>query len=506
MRRRSASSIVASPLLVGAITVLVVIVAVFLAYQANSGLPFVPTYDVSAELAGGQNLVKGGEVRVGGFRVGVVESVRTARTRDRAGRERSIAVIDLKLEKSVAPLARDTRVLVRPRSPLGLKYVELTPGTSPSKVPAGGTLPLENSGDPVEFDDLFSTFDLKTREYARRSLYGFGDALAGRGRSLNEAIERFVPFFRHLTPVMRTLSDPRTRLGRLIPELAALSSQLRPVAAVQARLFGEMADTFEAIGHDPGALRATIERSPPTLDVAIASFPPQIVLLTDFADLSRRLRPPARAFRTYLAPFERALSAGAGVLPTTVPLSDRTGQVFDALDRLAQEPSTLLALQDLHNAVRVTGPLVAYIAPYQTVCSYANSWFAGLAGDVSEETDTGTAQRALLKQDNDSQDSRLTNYPVPITAGIPKDQDPKTATTGGPQPAPLVALHAQPYGPAIDAQGNADCQAGQYGYLDELAHGARDYGPDVRHVVLDPDTPGLAGPTFNGVKRLKDVP
>jgi hypothetical protein len=240
--------------------------------------------------------------------------------------------------------------------------------------------------------------------------------------------------------------------------------------------------------------------------VAIASFPPQIVLLTDFADLSRRLRPPARAFRTYLAPFERALSAGAGVLPTTVPLSDRTGQVFDALDRLAQEPSTLLALQDLHNAVRVTGPLVAYIAPYQTVCSYANSWFAGLAGDVSEETDTGTAQRALLKQDNDSQDSRLTNYPVPITAGIPKDQDPKTATTGGPQPAPLVALHAQPYGPAIDAQGNADCQAGQYGYLDELAHGARDYGPDVRHVVLDPDTPGLAGPTFNGVKRLKDVP
>ncbi len=34
-------------ILIGAITVLVAIVAVFLAYNANSGLPFVPTYNVN---------------------------------------------------------------------------------------------------------------------------------------------------------------------------------------------------------------------------------------------------------------------------------------------------------------------------------------------------------------------------------------------------------------------------------------------------------------------------
>ncbi len=116
MSRRPASSIVASPVLVGAVTVLIAIVAVFLAYNANQGLPFVPTYDVSAELPGGSNLVNGNDVQVGGRRVGLVEKIRPAideKTGD------TIAVIDMKLDKAVEPLPLDTLVKVRPRSPLG---------------------------------------------------------------------------------------------------------------------------------------------------------------------------------------------------------------------------------------------------------------------------------------------------------------------------------------------------------------------------------------------------
>ena len=47
--RRGSASIVANPVLVGAVTALVVVVAVFLAYNANKGLPFVPTYTVKIE-------------------------------------------------------------------------------------------------------------------------------------------------------------------------------------------------------------------------------------------------------------------------------------------------------------------------------------------------------------------------------------------------------------------------------------------------------------------------
>ena len=74
-RRRGTASVAASPVLIGAATVLVALVAVFIAYNANAGLPFVPTYEVNAELPSGGKLVKGNEVRVGGFRVGVVKEL-----------------------------------------------------------------------------------------------------------------------------------------------------------------------------------------------------------------------------------------------------------------------------------------------------------------------------------------------------------------------------------------------------------------------------------------------
>src|SRR6266545_7668848 len=73
--RRQRPSVVASPVLVGAVTTLVVVVAVFLAYNANSGLPFVPTRQLDVLISNGANLVKGNEVRSGGYRVGVVSDM-----------------------------------------------------------------------------------------------------------------------------------------------------------------------------------------------------------------------------------------------------------------------------------------------------------------------------------------------------------------------------------------------------------------------------------------------
>src|SRR3954462_13978036 len=134
--RASRPSVLGSPVLVGAITVLVIVVGVFLAYNANNGLPFVPTYDVNVHVPSGADLVPGNDVRVGGDRVGVVNKI----TPVRDNRGHASTVPGRKLEKTVAPLASDTTVIVRPRSALGLKYVELTPGNSNRALVAGDTL------------------------------------------------------------------------------------------------------------------------------------------------------------------------------------------------------------------------------------------------------------------------------------------------------------------------------------------------------------------------------
>src|ERR1041385_9013543 len=159
-RRRGAASLTGSPVLIGAVTTLVTIVAVFLAYNANNGLPFVPTYNVKVELPNAANLVKGNEVRIGGERVGSVSEIQPVHNANGP----DTALIRMKLEKRVEPLPKDTTVIVRPRSALGLKYVEITPGTAGAGYAAGSTIPLSQAQpQPVEIDEVLNMFNKPTR-------------------------------------------------------------------------------------------------------------------------------------------------------------------------------------------------------------------------------------------------------------------------------------------------------------------------------------------------------
>jgi virulence factor Mce-like protein len=523
MTRGPRPSIVASPVLVGAVTTLIVIVSVYLAYNANTGLPFVPTYNLRAELPNSANLVLGNEVRVGGFRVGIVDKMGTG-TKTIDGHPQSIAVLRMKLDKKVEPLPTDTRVIIRPRSALGLKYVELSVGQSERTFRNGDTIPLANAQPTVEFDDLLNTFDFETRQNAQDALRGFGDAFASRGADLNTAIQNLAPFFRYLAPVMANLSDPGTQLDEFFRQIGRASAQVAPVAEVQARLFGEMADTFAAIGRDPGALRATIEKGPPTLDTAIASLSVQRPFLADFADLSRRLVPAARVLPTALPRLNRAFRVGTPVVRRSPALNEATADVFRALDDLAQDPNTLLGLTDLTTLVRSAGPLFTYMNPFQSVCNYATYFLNELGSHISEGTPNGTAQRVLVKLDNSLSDNRITDF-ADRPDDLPSNVDPTGAKNA--KGDNLYTLHNQTYPPAIDSQGNANCVAGNYGYLDNAPSGAEPsrYPPSAgspgedgnfdsweatdgggSHVMTDNDPPFLYGPTFTGVENLADVP
>src|SRR3954463_13566376 len=120
MNRGQQTSIVASPVLVGAVTVLVAVIAIFLAYNANAGLPFVPTYDINARVPDAAGLVDGNEVRVGGKRVGVIKEIEAVKSSNGSAE----ANLSLSLQTQLKPLRDDSKLTVRPRSPLGLKYLE----------------------------------------------------------------------------------------------------------------------------------------------------------------------------------------------------------------------------------------------------------------------------------------------------------------------------------------------------------------------------------------------
>ncbi|MGH2801967.1 MAG: MlaD family protein [Thermoleophilaceae bacterium] len=522
--RTNTANITASPVLIGAVTLLVTIIAVFIAYNANSGLPFVPTYDVKAVIPSGAKLVEGNEVRVGGFRVGVVEEINPT-TQEIDGERRSVAELSMKLDKIVEPLSTDSTVQVRPRSALGLKYVELTPGTSEDTFARGDTIPLGRSSEPLELEDVLSTFDDETRASTRAATEGFGDAFAARGQSLNETIRALNPFFEHLTPVMENLADPDTELDQFFLQIGRASAQAAPVAEIQAQLFTNMADTFDAFSRNPEALQQTIEKQPPTLDTAIASFRVQRPFLADFADLSRRLRPAARELPRSLPAINDAFRVGTPILPRTVALNDRLESATLELEDLFQNPSTLLSLRDLDTALTVTRPAAEYIAPFQTVCNYF-VYFALPLGEHQSQLSpdgSGTVQNQGAKSVNNDQPNSYGTIQGSRNVDIPPDQKARGAEsdgTMGPPGEPLHRLQAPlyPY-PAIDAQGNADCQRGQEGYPNgpfttggrygagELSDGTPAGG---NAPITDPDYPILSGGTFesiaNGIDNLEDVP
>jgi ABC-type transporter Mla subunit MlaD len=489
--RGRVGSLAASPTMVGAITTLIVIVAVFLAYNANNGLPFVPTYKVSADICNAARLGPNNEVRIGGNRVGVVESIDTIPAPPNSGCQTAdgsssstIAKLNLKLDKSAEPLPSDSTIRVRYRSSFGLKYLEITRGTSANGEPEGGTLPVTQSQDQVEFDDVYNTFDTPTRANSQRVLQGFGDAFAARGASLNQAINSLNPLFANLKPVSTALADPTTQLVRFFPELADAARIVAPVAVDNAEQFTNGAIAFGAISSDPQALRDTISGGPPALEAGLRSLPVQRPFLADFAEFSRLLRPGVRELRIALPDLNQAVSLGSKVLPRTVQMNTDLQSVMQNLNDLVSDPSTLTSFNRLGDTFNLVQDAGQKIVPAQTTCDYWNYWMTYLTSHFELPTPFGFAERVIPPSiagstspgtpprnpmDNYSGgqgDGRLSNNILPPTkAGVfaPLNGPVNGGMFPGYQNNGIPVLHGNPYGPSITA-GEPNCQPGQTGY------------------------------------------
>src|SRR5436305_10233899 len=106
--RKAAIEIFDNPILTGAITILVVAVAVYLSYIAENGLPFVPTYNVKVDVPNADELTKNADVRIGGARVGQVLTIKHEPAGADPGYRHPFARLGLSLQKSLEPLPYDT--------------------------------------------------------------------------------------------------------------------------------------------------------------------------------------------------------------------------------------------------------------------------------------------------------------------------------------------------------------------------------------------------------------
>ena len=446
MRGRGTAALSGSPVLVGAVTVLITIVAVFLSYNANSGLPFVPTYDLRANVPNAAQLVRGNEVRIGGARVGAVSTIEARRRADGT----PYAQLELKLKKSIEPLPADSTLLVRPKSALGLKYVEIQPGKGKDGFKAGSTIPVRSARpEPVELDQVFNMFDAKTRRGAQNSLQGFGDGFAGRGTSLNTAIEALRPLLRDLEPVAANLSAPNTRLDRFFKELGDAASEVAPVSEQQASLFVNLDTTFIALASVARPfIQESIVESPPTEAVAIREFPRQRPFIRNSTALFRELRPGIATLPSSAPVLADALVSGTQVLPKTPPFNRALADVFDAVAEFSDEP---LVSRGLHQLTRLSSslkPTLAFLTPAQVQCNYATLWFRNISSLLSEGDTNGTWQRFII---------------IATPQGKNNEGGPSSAPANGPTRDNY--LHTNPYPNHASPGQDRECEAGNEPYI-----------------------------------------
>jgi phospholipid/cholesterol/gamma-HCH transport system substrate-binding protein len=397
MRNRGPAtpSIVGSPIMIGSVTLLILVIAVFLSYNANSGLPFVPTYRISAQVPDAAGLVQGNEVRIGGKRVGTIDGIQ-----GKTGGAEPYAELELKLDKPVEPLLDDSRVTVRPRSPLGLKYLELIPGTRGEPVQEGGRLSLAAARESVELDQVFDTFDQSTRRSLQRTIGGLGTGLAGRGIAFNESVADGPELALRAGRVFHNLADPATRLRRAVRALAKVTGELAPVAPQLGSVFDNGNTTLAAMAGVRSELQQVLSGLPPTELIATEALRTARPVLADTRQLLRDLRPGIDVLPRSAAELDAALDRGYPVLRRARRLVGDLDDALAAVDDLARDPATLGTLGRLRTVLDSSAITLPYVVPMQTVCNYLGLWFRNAASANSEGDASGTWLRTLVLMGN----------------------------------------------------------------------------------------------------------
>jgi ABC-type transporter Mla subunit MlaD len=452
-------ALASSPVMVGAVTTLIVILAVFLAYNANNGLPFVPSYRISVQVPNAETLVKGNDVRIGGVRVGFVEEVKPVSHPN----GRVTAQATLKLDKNVDPIPKGSTVVVRARSALGLKYLEINRTDNPNGYPEGSTLPLSAAHPhPVEYDQVLSMFDSRTRTAIRRNLTQFGAVLAGRGPQINAALGELRPVLRRLEPVARNLASKKTDIARFFREAGAAAAEVAPVAEVQAHMFASLDTTFGALASVARPfIQETISETPPTFDTLIRTNPRISTFLRHNAALFADLRPGVHALDQTAPEIASALETGARVLPGAPSLNAQLAPTAEALERFATNPDVQGGISRATQTVNYLSPTLHFVAPAQSVCNYGTLLFRNATSLFRIGDGIGNGQRFLVM----SSPGGLPNNETSPSSAPPNKAGAETIP-GQELNAEANFLHSNPYpNTASPGQNPRECEAGNEEYI-----------------------------------------
>jgi phospholipid/cholesterol/gamma-HCH transport system substrate-binding protein len=313
-RRRDEMSVVEmqryNPLRVGIVFLVIVVIAIYFGFTKH--IPFKHDYRLKAVFATAVNIRPKSPVRIAGVNVGKV----TGLTRDG-----ETGLVSMEIENKGLPIHADATLKIRPRIFLeGNWFVELQPGSPSVKtLSSGATIPVTQTSDPVQLDQVLDALNSDTRTNLQNFLAGYGDALTRKptaaenaeqdpdvyglnaAQALNKTYHRSPSALRGAAIVGQATSGSEADdLSQLVASIGKVTSALNVHEQDLSELFGNFNIFFRSFANQSSSLTATVAVLPSSLHSVDRAF---TALDAAF--------PPTRTFAQDLIP-------GVKLLPSTI--------------------------------------------------------------------------------------------------------------------------------------------------------------------------------------------
>jgi len=364
------------------------------------------TYELKVPFQEATQLAQQSDVRISGVSVGRVQTIEQSPDGQRA--QATIYIDD-----KYAPIPAGTRAILRTKTLLGETYVELTPGDSSGpELHDGDSLPRADVAESVQLDEIFRTFDARTRADFQTWMQEGAVAISGQGQSLSNGFAELEPFFSEIDKVFRVLDTQRLAVKQL---------------------FSNGATTFRALRGREGQLQSLIRNSNAVFSTTAARSRDIEALFRafpTFEDEQRLTFNRLKAFALNADPLFRQLVPAAEQLsPTLIAVSRLAPQakgLFEGLETVIDRaPNGLGSLRkflrgDFPVLLRAVDPFLRNLNPILTGLGLYKRDLAGAIANVSAATNavrlsTSGKQIHYLRALGPFGPESLASYPTRLT-------------------------------------------------------------------------------------------
>jgi virulence factor Mce-like protein len=346
-----------------------VAILLFLWLQFGGATPLKPEkYLVKAGFPEAVGLLQDVDVRTAGITIGTVRDVEVEEHSKRA-------VATLALDPQYAPLASDSRAILRRKTLLGETFVEITTGSRQARPLAdGGRLADSRVAPTVELDEILQTYDERSRRAFQIWQQQLGVAVGDRGEDLSNALNRLPDFTESGADLLAVLDEQQGALRGLVRDTGEVygaltrdEGQLAALIRNSHRLFSDTASVRESLAEAFHVFPTFLDESKLTLARLETFSRDARPLVRDLKPVAEELRPTVAAARA-LAPdlehffgaFDQQIAASRTALPALTEILDETRPLLGSLGPFLQELNPIFEWLEVHQ--HLVGDFLGYSA------------------------------------------------------------------------------------------------------------------------------------------------